>query len=119
MVDSPTKTLSPSLRHPDYNQQSQSHFALCAVNNITTATVNTPLITEANKPETHQEVIHSPHSKQWESAAQSSQDYVNHASLSSLMAYLKGKRVWKVGLYSSNYFSSLSKFGVELELLLE
>jgi len=35
------------------------------------------------------------------------------------MAYLKGKRVWKVGLYSSNYFSSLSKFGVEPELLLE
>ena len=69
IVNSPTKTLPPSLRHPDYNQQSQSHFALCTVNNITTGTVNTPLITEANKPETHQEVIHPPYSKQWELAA--------------------------------------------------
>ena len=62
------------------------------VNNVTIGTVNTALIAKANKSETHYEVSHSPYSKQWELAVQSSRNYINCNSLSSLMAYLKGKK---------------------------
>jgi len=69
-------------------------------------TVNVALIAKANKSKTHHEVSHSPYSKQWE-LVQSSCGYINCDSSSSLMAYLKGKRVWAAGLYSSrNFFTS-------------
>jgi len=104
----PPENSFPSLpKHSNCDQKLQSHLALSTVNDVTTGTVNAALIAKANESETHHEVSHFPHSKQWELAVQSSHDYVNCDSSSSSMAYLKGKRVWAAGLYSSgNFFAS-------------
>ena len=85
-----------------------SHLALSMVNNVTTGTVNAAMIAKANELETHHEVSHSPHSKQWELAVQSSCDYVNCDPSSSSMAYLKGGRAWTVGLNSPRDFFTSS-----------
>jgi len=91
-------------KHSNCDQKLQSHCALSTVNNINIGTVNAALIAKANESETHYEVSHSPHSKQWELAVQSSCNYVNCDSSSLSMAYLKGKRAWAAGLYSSRDF---------------
>jgi len=105
----PPENSFPSLpKHSNCDRKLQSHLALSTVNDVTTGTVNAALIAKANESETHHEVSHSPHSKQWELAVQSSCDYINCDSLSSSMAYLKGKRVWAAGLYSPrNFFAKL------------
>jgi len=104
----PPENSFPSLpKHSNCDRKLQNHLVLSTVNNVTTGTVNAALIAKANESETHHEVSHSPHSKQWELAVQSSRDYVNCNSSSSSMAYLKGKRVWAAGLYCSrNFFAS-------------
>ena len=101
----PPENSFPSLpKHSNCDRKLQNHLALSTVNDVTTGTVNAALIAKANESETHHEVSHSPH---WELAVQSSRDYVNCDSSSSSMAYLKGKRVWAAGLYSSrNFFAS-------------
>ena len=97
----PPENSFPSLpKHSNCDQKLQSHLALSMVNNVTTGTVNAALIAKANKSETHYEVSHSLHLKQWELAVQSLCDYINCDSLSLLMAYLKGKRVWATRLSS-------------------
>jgi len=73
----PENSFPSLLKHSNCNQKLQSHLALSTVNNVTTGTVNAALIAKANKSETHYEVSHSPHSKQWELAIQSSRNYVN------------------------------------------
>jgi len=99
----PENSFPSLLKYSNCNQKLQSHLALSMVNDVTTGTVNAALIAKANKSETHYEVSHSPHSKQWELAVQSLYDYINCDSLSLLMAYLKGKRVWEARLSSSMY----------------
>ena len=98
----PPENSFPSLpKYSNCNQKLKSYLALSMVNDVTTGTVNAALIAKANKSETHHEVSHSPYLKQWELAVQSSCNYVNCNSLSLLMAYLKGKRVWAARLFTS------------------
>ena len=74
----PSENSFPSLpKYSNCDQKLQSHLALSMVNNVTTDTVNAAIIAKVNELETHYEVSHSLHSKQWELAVQSSCDYVN------------------------------------------
>ena len=104
-VVAPTRNSPPSFpQHSGRKRKSGRHLALFTPDNVTTGTANAAFIAEANKLGTHQEVTHSPHLKQWESAVQSSHDYVICDSSSSSMAYLKGGRVWAAGVNSSRDF---------------
>ena len=101
----PSKNSFSSLpKHSNCNQKLQSHLVLSVVNNVTTGTVNAAIIAKVNELETHHEISHSLHSKQWELAVQSSCDYINCDPLSLSMAYLKGGRAWAVGLNSPRDF---------------
>ena len=87
----PPENSFPSLpKYSNCNQKLKSYLALSMVNDVTTGTVNAAMIAKANELETHHEVSHSPHSKQWELAVQSLRNYVNCDPSSLLMA--KGRK---------------------------
>jgi len=90
VVIPPENSFPSLLKHSNCDRKLQSHLALSTVNNITTGTVNAAMIAKANELETHHEVSHSPHSKQWELAVQSLRNYINCDPSSLLMA--KGRK---------------------------
>ena len=89
----------PASRCSGRKQKTPSHFALMAIDDVTTlGNVNFTFIAIAEEPKTYQEAIHSPHSKQWKQAIKS--EFAQLQTSRWLMAYLRGERLWAAVLSS-------------------